>query len=215
MRITDISLQTHNPNRVNVSIDGKFRFSLAIAQVTDLGVKKGSEIDESELEIIEAESQFGKLYARTLEYCLMRPHSIREVREYLWRKTRTTNYKTRSGEIKQREGVAQAIADRVLAHLQEKGYVDDVKFTRWWVESRNLTKGSSLRKLTAELRAKGVAVSTIEEVLKASERTDEDELAKMIAKKRAKYADDQKLIQYLARQGFDYDTIKQSLRTLD
>lgn len=87
MKITSISVQAKNPDRVNVSVDGRYRFSLDIFQVGDR-VKVGKEYGEDELAELETESLFGKLYGRTLEYCLLRPHSIREVRDYLWRKTR-------------------------------------------------------------------------------------------------------------------------------
>ena len=143
---------------------------------------------------------------------MLRPHSSREMKDYLWRKTRETKYKSRSGEIKSREGVSQDLADRVFDHLVEKGYIDDEKFARWWVENRNLRKGVSKRKLQAELQVKGVASTTISGVLEDSLRNDGDELAKIIAKKRTKYSDDQKLMQYLARQGFSYDDIKSALQ---
>ena len=212
MKITGLTAQLRDPNRVNVMVDGTYRFSLDISQVVSLGVKVGSEYSEEELAQIEGESQFGKLYARALEYCLMRPHSSREVRDYLWRKTRATKYKSRkTGEIKERAGVAPELADRVLEKLVEKGYIDDESFARYWVENRNLTKGASRRKLDAELRAKGVANEIITMQLDATSRTDDNELQKIIAKKRNKYADEQKLMQYLARQGFGYDDIKRAL----
>ncbi len=216
MKITNISQAVKNPDRVNVSVDGAFRFSLDISQVIDLGIKVGKEYSEDELTELETESQFGKLYGRALEYSLMRPHSKREVKDYLWRKTRETKYKSRrTGEIKSRPGVSQTVADRVLARLEEKGYIDDEKFARWWVESRNLTKGSSLRKLTSELQAKGVARNIIESVLEATDRSDSNELHKIITKKRHRYDDEQKLIAYLARQGFSYDDIKSALSSDD
>ena len=90
MKITGLSAQQTNPNRINVFVDDKYRFSLEISQIASLGVRVGDEYSESELEQLEQESQFGKLYARALEYCLMRPHSAKEVRDYLWRKTQTT-----------------------------------------------------------------------------------------------------------------------------
>lgn len=211
MKITSLSAQIHSPDRVNVSIDGKYRFSLDISQVIDLGVKVGREIDEAELAELETEGQFGKLYSRAVEYSLLRPHSVREVKDYLWRKTRSTKYKSRTGEIKERDGYSPALADRVLQKLQQKNYVNDEQFARWWVENRNQTKGTSLRKLSAELRAKGVTGEIIEIVLSETERTDDDELAKIVAKKRMKYPDDQKLMQYLARQGFRFDDIKKVL----
>lgn len=216
MKITDISSQVRNPDRVNISVDGKYRFSLDIFQVGDLGIKIGKEFTEDELVELENESQFGKLYARALEYCLMRPHSAKEVRDYLWRKTRTTKHRSqKTGQIIEREGVSQTIADRVYDRLVEKGYIDDEKFTRFWVENRNVTKGSSARKLIAELRAKGIEQSIIDDMLAESGRSDDDELKKVLAKKRPKYDDETKLIAYLARQGFSYDDIKSALSETD
>ena len=212
MIITDISIQARNPNRANVSIDDKYRFSLDLSQVIDFGIKKGKEFDEEKLQELESESEFGKLYMRALEYSLMRPHSAREVRDYLYKKTRASKYKTRkTGEIKEREGVPVALTDRVFERLEQNGHIDDEKFAKFWVESRNQIKGSSLRKLTSELYGKGISNEIIERVLAESERNDSDELAKIITKKRARYTDDQKFMQYLARQGFSFDAIKEAL----
>lgn len=212
MKVTALTAQQKDPNRLNVMVDGKYRFSLDISQVVSLGVKVGREYSETELAGLEGESQFGKLYARALEYCLIRPHSAREVRDYLWRKTRETKYKSRkSGEIKTRDGVAPELADRVYDELLEKAYIDDERFARYWIENRNLVKGTSRRKLSSELSAKGVDRNIVERLLAESVRTDSDELRKVIAKKRARYSNEQKLMQYLARQGFGFDDIKRAL----
>lgn len=230
MKITGLSAQVRNPNRVNISIDGVYRLSLDISQVTELGVRVGREVSEEELVELEAESQFGKLYTRALEYSLVRPRSVRELRDYLWRKTlakkKLTPTKLRShsgapsaagesssGEMRVVEipGYSPALAERVLSKLQHKEYVDDRTFARWWLETRNQSKGTSLRKLRAELAAKGVAKDIIEEMVVESRRDDKSELAKMIVKKRGRYPDDQKLLQYLARQGFGYDDIRAAL----
>ena len=211
MKITAITAQQKDKNRVNVMVDGAYRFSLDIFQYADLGMRVGNEYSEEELVELETESQFGKMYVRALEYCLMRPHSAREVRDYLYRKTRDTKVKTRTGDIKDRPGVPESITNRVFDRLVAKGHIDDEKFARFWAENRNLRKGSSQRKLQAELFAKGVDASTIESALAAAPRSDDDEIIKIIAKKRARYPDDQKLIQYLARQGFSYSDIKQAL----
>jgi len=207
MKITAISVQKRDNNRVNISVDGKYRFSLDVYQLVELGVRVGREYDEAELVALEQDSQFGKLYGRALEYCLMRPHSAREVKDYLYRKTRPTRDKT--GEIK--PGISPEITMRVYDRLVEKGYIDDVKFTKYWVENRSLTKGVSLRKLTSELRTKGVESSIIEQTLGETERNDSEEIQKILIKKRSRYPDDQKLIAYLARLGFSYDEIKKSI----
>lgn len=216
MKITALSVQLRDPNRVNVSIDGKYRFSLDIYQVADLGIKVGQEYDEQALTQLITESQFGKLYARALEYSLMRPRSVKEVRDYLYKKTLVQRYRSRkTREIKERQGVSREVTERVLNRLVDKGYVDDVTFAKFWIENRHQKKGTSSRKLQAELSAKGVDKAIIEQQLSNSDRNDTDELQKMIIKKRSRYPDNQKLMQYLARQGFAYDDIKQALEASD
>mgnify|MGYP000403811553 CR=1 FL=1 len=211
MKITAVSIQVKDKNRVNVSVDGKYRFSLDVFQLGDLGIKIGNEYSEKELVALEQESQFGKVYGRALEYCLMRPHSAREVRDYLYRKTRPT--RTKTGEM--RPGVAPEVTARVFDRLVEKGYINDENFARYWVDNRSLRKGASKRKLASELSAKGVDSAISERLLSESARNDQDELAKIIEKKRARYPDDQKFMMYLSRQGFSYDDIKSALSSED
>lgn len=207
MKITAVTAQQKDKNRINIMVDGKYRFSLDIYQYADLGIRIGKEYTDAELIALESESQFGKAYSKALEYCLMRPHSAKEMRDYLYKKTRST--RTKTGELK--KGLDTSITSRVFDRLVEKGYINDEKFARYWIENRNLTKGASQRKLTAELRSKGVPQSIIDQLFAESIRNDEGEIMKVIAKKRARYPDEQKLIQYLARQGFNFDDIKQAL----
>ena len=213
MKITDISLQTRDKNRVNVSVDGKYRFSLDVFQVGELGLKIGQDCTDEELMALEAESQFGKLYARAMEYCLARPRSIREMCDYLWRKTRSTKKRLpETGKIIERPGVKPEIAERVLARLIEKKYLDDEKFARFWLEHRFLQKGTSVRRLKLELVQKGIENDIVERLIAENIRSDDEELQKIIAKKRRKYAgDEQKFIAYLVRQGFAYDDVKRTL----
>ncbi len=218
MKITNLTAQQKNPHRVNVFVDGQYRFSLDIWQVSELGVRVGGDYSQQQLQAMETESQFGKVYARAVEYCLLRPHSQKEVRDYLWRKTRPTKRLARSRQSPQqpprlveRPGVPAEIVERVMERLVDKGYIDDEKFANFWVENRRVRQGMSRRKLMSELQQKGIAATTIEAVLARSSRTDSNELAKLIAKKYARYADSQKLLAYLARQGFGYDDIRQAL----
>lgn len=211
MKITAISVQARDKSRVNVKVDGRYRFSLDILQVAELGIRIGKEYDEEELVALEEESQYGKLYTRTLEYCLIRPRSRREVKDYLYRKTRPTRKKT--GELK--PGVSVALTERVYNRLDEKGYLSDEVFARFWVENRNVRKGSSLRKLRSELSGKGVSSEIIEKVMAGSERSDDQEIDKIIQKKYSRYDDQQKLMAYLARQGFSYDDIKEAIERFE
>lgn len=211
MKITALKIQARDKSRVNVFVDGKYRFSLDINQVADLGIKANAEYTEAELQELENESQFGKVYTRGLEYALTRPRSQREMRDYFYRKTRDT--RTKTGQIK--KGVSPELTERAFDRLVEKGYINDEKFARFWVENRNLRKGISKRKLQAELAAKGIDRAIVDAVLGESDRSDTEELQKIIAKKASRYDDEQKLIAYLARQGFSYDDIKQALADIE
>jgi regulatory protein len=211
MKITSISAQVKDKNRVSVSVDGAYRFSLDVFQLVDLGIRVGAEYSDKELISLEQESVFGKLYGRALEYSLMRLHSAKEVRDYLYRKTKIT--RTREG--KERPGVSSEVTTRVFDRLLEKGYINDEKFARYWIENRSLKKGASKRKLSSELFAKGIDRLIVDELLSESDRTDENELQKVIEKKRARYPDNQKFMTYLARQGFSYDDIKLAINTQD
>lgn len=207
MKISSISPQVRDQDRVNVLVDGKYRFSLDVAQVGELGIKVGQEYSEEEIKRFEVESEFGKLYVRALNYCMIRLHSSREVRDYLKKKTLPS--RSRLGELK--KGASVELAERVFERLQKKGYVNDQKFAEYWVENRSLIKGVSQRKLTYELRQKGVSNQIIEGVLDDTARNDAEEIQKIIIKKRSRYPDDQKLMAYLARLGFGYDDIKEAL----
>lgn len=212
MKITSISVQARDSNRVNVSVDGKYRFSLDIFQVSDLGLRVGQEYTEQELASLEQESQFGKLYARALEYSLSRPRSVREMRDYLYKKTYSVKRRSsKAGEVYEKLGVPRLIADRVLERLIDKDYVNDEKFAEFWVEYRFQRKGVSLKRLRMELAQKGVDSDIIERALDGSSRDDQQELQKILAKKRSRYPDEQKLMQYLARQGFSFDDIKSAI----
>ena len=89
--ITNLKQGVKNPNRVNVFVNSKYALSLDVAQVVDLGVKVGLEISEDELEEFKKASEYGKLYQRTLEWVLVRPRSVRETRDYLSKKLKTSS----------------------------------------------------------------------------------------------------------------------------
>ena len=214
--ITDIKQAVKNPNRANIFVNGKYRFSLDIFQLTDLGVKIGEIFDEKEIENLEQQSEFGKLYALALNYCLMRPHSEREIRDYLMKKTLSKKLRNKkTGEFYEKSGVSKLSVEQVLARLKERKYIDDEKFARFWLENRNQRKGSSLKKLRAELLQKGVSGVIIEQVFAETSRNDSEEIQKIIDKKAKRYPDQQKLVAYLARQGFSFDEINRALKNED
>jgi regulatory protein len=98
--------------------------------------------------------------------------------------------------------------------LRTIGLLNDLAFARSWIANRRLLKPTSARKLRLELKQKQVAEEIIQEAMAEDETDEQEVLQQLIAKKRnqTKYNHDNlKLMQYLARQGFNYDAIKSAL----
>jgi len=212
-RITKMAPGVRDPNRVNVFLDGRFAFSLDVAQVVELGVKVDQVLDAKRLKELQDASEFGKLYQRTLEWVLTRPHSIRETRDYLRRrqiKRRQLNRQREREEKKPLAEIRDDMMELVVERLIAKGYLNDEKFAAYYIENRYVRRGISHKRLKMELQKKGIETDTINRLLSLEARDEDEEIMKMIAKKRKKY-DDYKLVNYLVRQGFSFQMAKEAV----
>lgn len=198
MKITQIKQQVKRQDRYSIYIDGKYNFSLGEAELLRAGLRKDQELSESELDQLTNQSKLGKLYDRTLNLLSFRPRSEWELRDYLKRKKED-----------------EETIEKILNLLSERGYVDDKRFAERWVENRRLLKPISQRRLQAELKQKRVAGNIIDEVLAGDETDEREVLRKLVERKAKRYPDRQKFMQYLARQGYNYDDIKSVLAEID
>lgn len=198
MKITDIQQQVKRQGRYSIYVDGKYSFSLSENSLLEhSSIRIGQDVSQEELASYKSDSALDKAYNLTLGFVARRMRSEWELRDYFRRK-----------EIADEDG--QYILDRLKGY----GYVDDAAFARSWVANRRELKSVSRRRLQLELRQKHVSDAVVAEVLAEDETTDRDSLRDLIAKKRkqTRYQDDDKLMQYLARQGYGYDDIKSVLR---
>ncbi|HSW79593.1 MAG TPA: RecX family transcriptional regulator [Candidatus Saccharimonadales bacterium] len=194
MKITEIKAQVKTAGRFSIFVDDKYAFSLSDTALLEQKLYIGQELDDKQLKDLKQASDDDKAFGLVLRYASMRPHSEWEIRSYM-----------------QRKKVTPALADKLLNKLTNLNLVDDISFAKSWVESRRLLRPTSKRKLQQELRAKRVGDDAINQALAEDEADEQDVLRALIAKKRARYPDDLKLMQYLARQGFKYDDIKSAL----
>lgn len=195
MRITKLTTQIKNPDRVNVFIDTKYSFSLTLNQLLEQKLKVGIELTNGDIKRLTKLSEDGKLRARALEWVLLRPRSSRELKQYL-----------------QKKGVEQALIESVLTDFAEKKYQNDEYFTKWWVENRTRKLKSNIA-IKAELMQKGIANSIIESALGKS-NSQKLRLKELIAQKKEqpKYkADPIKFKKYLLGKGFRYSEIEEVL----
>jgi regulatory protein len=198
VKITAIKQQVKRAGRYSVFVDEKYSFSLSETALLDQKINIGMELTKEQVGELKQLSADDKVYNQVLGYIAIRPRSAWEIETYLKRK----------------HSPAPLIED-ILNKLSELKLLNDVAFSRSWVENRRLLKPISRRKLTLELRAKRISDEIIQEVLGEDETTDEDTLKELIARKRkqTKYQDKLKLMQYLARQGYNYDDIKNALKS--
>ena len=62
MRITAVTAQKHNPERVNLYIDGEFRCGLCIQTAADFGLAPGRELSPRELNDIAAADAYPAVF---------------------------------------------------------------------------------------------------------------------------------------------------------
>ncbi len=225
LTITKISQQVKRPDRYSIYVNEKYTLSLSEYQLAGSGLRTGKQFTEAELDELIGESNFGKAYERSLNYVMIRPRSEREIKDYLTRTFLYPKPKTYVDKVGERHFIKQEVdkektnhmISRVIDRLRTKGYIDDEAFAKAWINSRQLTKKTSKRKLEQELRAKSVDQNIITSLLQTEDINEQDNLQAFIGKKRRniKYRDDVKLTQYLLRQGFNYQDIKDALSSND
>lgn len=191
MKITEIKSQMRRAGRFSIFVDGKYTFSLSESGLLEYKLVIGQELDKADVKRLKQASSDDKLYGNVLRYVAMRPRSEWEVQTYLRRKQATPT-----------------LTNQLLSKLSDIGLLDDVKFAEAWIASRRLLRPTSRRKLQQELRAKHVSDQVISQALAEDNAAERETLHALVAKKRTRYPDKPKLMQYLARQGFHYDDIK-------
>lgn len=266
--VTSLRGAVRDPHRINVFLDGKFSFSLTLTELADSKLHQGQVLTDPEVERLRNLSGLGKLYQQTLEYCFSRPHSKKEIIDYLERKrlrrdiswkrfeehqlkmqndpeyaakvkeirrhTKDQNQKIREIDFtenntyeyggtkktnlptKPADRITPEMIQEVVSRLESQNYINDQDFARYFIENRHQNKGISTKRLIQELKIKGIDSDIIEQAIFDQGtgnflRDEEVEIEKMIKKQLRKTSDRQKIIAYLARQGFSYDLIKAKL----
>ena len=142
---------------------------------------------------------------------------------------KATSYAYRLFSIRQRsekelrdrlyeKGFKKDTVNKVISLFKEKKVIDDFKFAKNWIESRMRLNPKGEAFLRRELRSKGVELALIEEALKSKENN-EASVARELADKKMKTLNKEpkekarrKLFGFLARRGFDFDTVNEVIK---
>jgi regulatory protein len=202
-RITDLSAQVRDPERINVFLDGAFAFGLDREVALREGLRIGDELDAARVAALRAADDVAKATTNALGLLARRPRSEREVRDRLRQK-----------------GYAPEAIDAAIAKLEGWRYLDDADFARYWVENREAHQPRGRRLLEQELRQKGVDREVVREAIAAAELDEQAAALEIARKKLRSYAGEEpavvrrRLGAYLARRGYGWDVVRPVLDRL-
>lgn len=181
--------------RYKVFIDGQFAFALYKGELSRYHIVDGSEIDENVYQILYKDNvKRAKLRAMHLLSDMGRTES--QLRTKLLQ-----------------GGYPQKIVDEAITYVKSFGYINDREYARNFVESRKEKK--SRKEIYAALCQKGLDSELIKKALNEC-YAGEDSLQAIKALLRKKgyhpgnadLKENQKIIGYLVRKGFQYEDIR-------
>jgi regulatory protein len=167
-----------------------------------MDLQTGMWLSDEAIAELQAKDDLEHAHSRALDYLSYRPRSTMEVRHYLTGKD-----------------YPETVADEVIARLERVGLVDDVEFARYWLDNRSRFRPRGKRMLRYELRQKGIPSRIIEEALETyDEAAAVEKAAQGQARRLKRLPPDkfrQRLFERLARRGFSYDLIRETIETQD
>ncbi len=192
-KITAIRSGRGRRERVSVSLDGRFAFSLEAEVAIKERLKVGQELSSSQIEALAKSDHFHRCLNAAFHYLNYRPRSEFEVKEQL-----------------QRRGFDSDSIEATMARLKERGLVDDVAFAQFWKDNRGWFSPRSQRLIKLELKQKGVASDIIDQVVNTVD--DDSAYQAAVGKTRSLPRTDyqsfrRRLGEYLRRRGFSYRVI--------
>jgi len=200
-KITALRVDRGRKKRVNVSLDGKFAFSLEAEVAIKEALQVGQELSANQIEALARSDHFHRCLNAAAHYLSYRPRSEFELRERLHQR-----------------GFDGDSVEAVLAKLKEQGLVDDMAFAQFWKDNRESFSPRSQWLTKLELRRKGVASNIIDQI--ADTIDDEDSAYRAaLGKARSLPLSDyqsfrRRLGDYLKRRGFGYGVINHTIERL-
>lgn len=195
------------PGRLNVFVDGQFVMGVGEAVAADLRLRVGKEMTSEKLLEVAGAEEVQKALDAALLLLEVRARAKREI------ETRLTQ-----------KGYEEGIIEQVIEKLVRLELINDAQFAAAWVEAKTRVGGNrpvGRRRLSSELYAKGVAKDQIAEAVGTVSNSDELVLARAAASKKVRtvptdrdllQAERRKLMGFLQRRGFGWETVKQVTR---
>jgi regulatory protein len=201
MQITSLKPHAREPNRVEVTVDGSHRATVAVEVVSAMPLHVGDVVTEQFLEELEARDQRWRAREAALILLSFRARTRSELTRRLLEK-----------------GFSREVAKGCVGELSRGGLVDDSSFAESFVRDRLRFRPRGTQLLLHELRTRGVdadvARATLDEVLE-SEEVSETDLARQAAQKwspkpaETRLRARRRLYNFLSRRGFGVHAVRE------
>jgi len=198
-KITALRTSKRTNKRASLFLDGKFAMSMDTGVAVKEGLKIGQELSTDQLEALTKNIGLSTCLNVAYRYLSHRPRSESEIRERLQQR----NFEDSQIEI-------------VINKLKEQNLLDDTAFAKFWKDNRESFHPTSQRLIRLELKRKGVADETIDNVVS---QMDDHDSAYRAALSKTKHLSHQeyetfrrRLGDYLKRRGFGYSAINQTIK---
>lgn len=202
--ITDMRTQQKHADRVSIFLDGRFWKGISKEVALSLNLRENQRVDSDELERIILLEERKKARDYSIKLLGFRNRSIREL----------------EGRLR-KSGFSEEVIRQTIDGLVQQEYLDDLVFTRTWMDERFRLKGLGKNRVRQELLAKGIDKATIEAELSSYSDQDEKKCALVLAHKKYPHIRDldpkkqrQRLYQFLIYRGFDVSIASEILRKI-
>jgi len=200
-KVTALHLGKGRGKRVSVYLDGRFAFNLEAEVALKEGLEVGRELTTEEIKALARSNNLQRCLDAAFRYLSYRPRSEFELRERLCRR-----------------GFDSDSVEAVLTKLKEQGLVDDMEFAHFWHGNRQSFSPRSQWLTRLELRRKGVAEDTIDQVVGTVSDEDSAYRAAVNKARRLPACDYEsfrrRLGDHLRRRGFSYGVINNAVEQL-
>jgi regulatory protein len=204
--VTAIEPQVRNAERVSIFVDGEFTLGVFAEVVLLAGLRVGQPVSVDDLRALAHKEELRQARECALTYLGYRARSRLEIARRLGR-----------------AGFSPEAIEETLIALARVDMVNDAEFSQSWAQARTRSTSRPLgpRRITAELRQKGVERAVIDEALEFLDPALQLELALQAGQKKLHSlrgeepaAARKKLAAALSRRGFSWEICSQVLDAL-
>lgn len=187
--------------KVKIEFDHQFTLVLYKGELKAFSLREGAEVPDDTIERIEDQILKKRATKYAMNLLVKKDYTSKELTDKL----------TKAGYTENSAGAA-------LAYVSSYHYVDDLSYTRRYLETYSDRK--SIKKMQMELRQKGISDELFTQARDEAQMEDESDTLRYYAQKKARSLDlsqnkdRQKLLRFLVGRGFPFSAAREMLEEL-